>query len=52
MEDLVIFIVQNQDFVWYMGAFLVFVYFSKFFIKLILLTFSIRKAFKITGKIK
>lgn len=39
MEDLTQLIVENQEFIWYLLGFFVFIYFIKFFIKLMIVLF-------------
>jgi hypothetical protein len=52
MEDLVSFIVENRDYIWILEAFLVFVYFAKFFIILVMTTFNTKKLLNIKGRVR
>lgn len=47
MDDLTIFIVQNQNFVFAILGFVVFVYFARFFVMLVQTIFNAKKGLKL-----
>jgi len=47
MEEITQFIVENQQIFWYISAFFVFLYFTKFFVKLIKTLLDCRRGLKL-----